>query len=118
MLLLDEARFVFEGRPRHELLFVWEATFADPALQSRDELHGTEIDGSPIHARWLPLSEARAALEELAQAFSPQELEQRAYKLYEQFRPEIPEGMKGWGAAGDLDLERIHEMAEKLKTQR
>jgi len=28
-------------------------------------------------------------------------------RLYEQFRPKIPEGKKGWGAAGQLDLDHI-----------
>ncbi len=64
------------------------------------------------------LSEVRAALEDLAQAYPPQELEQRAYRLYEQFRPEIPEGTRGWGAAGDLNLERIRDMAKNVKNQR
>ncbi len=64
------------------------------------------------------LPDVRAALEDLAQAYSPQELEQRAYALYEQFRPEIPEGTRGWGAAGDLNLDRIHEMAKKAKNTR
>lgn len=63
------------------------------------------------------LGAVRRALEGLAQAYPPQELEQRAYALYEQFRPEIPEGTRGWGAAGDLNLERIDDMAAKAKSQ-
>jgi hypothetical protein len=59
------------------------------------------------------LAEASLALQALAQAYSPQELERRAYTLYEQFRPEVPEGTRGWGAAGDLDLQRIRRLAEK-----
>jgi hypothetical protein len=59
------------------------------------------------------LAEARAALEALAQAYDPQELERRAYALYEQFRPKIPEGTRGWGAAGDLNLEHIRDLAKK-----
>ncbi len=58
------------------------------------------------------LAEARDALKALAQAYPPQELERRAYPLYEQFRPEIPEGTRGWGAAGDLNLERIRQLAK------
>ena len=57
--------------------------------------------------------EARQALETLAQAYSVQELKQHAYRLYEQFRPGIPEGRSGWGAAGELNLERIRKLAEK-----
>lgn len=59
------------------------------------------------------LSEARAALEQLAQAYPPQELERRAFALYEQFRPAVPEGVTGWGAAGELNLERIRLLAKK-----
>ncbi|OGO27870.1 MAG: hypothetical protein A2136_00435 [Chloroflexi bacterium RBG_16_54_11] len=59
------------------------------------------------------LAEVRTALEALVEAISPQELERRAYALYEQFRPEIPEGRRGWGAAGDLNLARIRKMANK-----
>jgi hypothetical protein len=39
------------------------------------------------------------------------ELAQRAYKLYEEFRPEVPAGVAGWGAAGRLDLDSIRRMA-------
>ncbi len=37
----------------------------------------------------------------------------RAYALYEQFRPEIPAGVKGWGAKGVLDLGLIDRLARK-----
>jgi hypothetical protein len=33
--------------------------------------------------------------------------------LYEQFWPEIPSGVRGWGATGDLDLGLIESMAKK-----
>ncbi len=58
------------------------------------------------------LPEARSALETLAKAYSPEELEARAYALYEQFRPPIPEGAKGWGATGELDLDYIRSLAK------
>ena len=58
------------------------------------------------------LSDVRAAMEDLAGSYKPEQLARRAYALYEQFRPEIPEGKKGWGAAGDLDLERIRSLGE------
>jgi hypothetical protein len=50
------------------------------------------------------LAETRAAMTELAGAYAPRQLAGQAYALYEAFRPEIPEGKKGWGAAGTLDL--------------
>ena len=46
-------------------------------------------------------------MEALSRAFPPEVLAVRAFSLYEQFRPKIPEGVKGWGAAGELDLETI-----------
>jgi hypothetical protein len=52
-------------------------------------------------------------MKELARAFKPRELAARAYSLYEEFRPEIPEGSKGWGAKGELDLEQIRSLAKK-----
>jgi len=56
--------------------------------------------------------EARAAMETLAKAFTPKQLERKAYDLYEKFRPEIPEGTKGWGAKGELDLDYIRSFSE------
>lgn len=58
------------------------------------------------------LPEVQAAMRALAQAYDPQELESRAYGLYEEFRPRIPEGKKGWGAAGELDLDHIRSLAK------
>jgi hypothetical protein len=49
----------------------------------------------------------RGAMETLARAFKPAALAEEAYRLYERFRPEIPEGVRGWGAKGVLDLDRI-----------
>jgi hypothetical protein len=46
------------------------------------------------------LAEVQAAMEALAQAYSPEILTAQAYARYEQFRPDIPEGQKGWGAGG------------------
>jgi len=56
--------------------------------------------------------EARSAMEELAKAYPPKQLETKAFDLYEKFRPEIPEGKKGWGAKGELDLDYIRSLAE------
>jgi hypothetical protein len=58
------------------------------------------------------LDEVRKAMEKLARAHSPRQLESRAYNLYEKFRPDIPEGTKGWGAKGELDLDYIRSLAE------
>jgi hypothetical protein len=58
------------------------------------------------------LDEARASMELLAKAFTPQELKTQAFNLYEKFRPEIPEGKKGWGVKGELDLDYIRSLAK------
>jgi hypothetical protein len=59
------------------------------------------------------LPEVKAAMEDLAAAFTPEQLGRRAYGLYEQFRPVIPAGVKGWGAKGNLDLGRIRSLARE-----
>lgn len=58
------------------------------------------------------LGEARASMETLAKAFTPEQLKAEAYSLYEKFRPEIPEGKKGWGVKGELDLDYIRSLAK------
>jgi len=57
------------------------------------------------------LTDARKAMTELANALKPDELAQLGFGLYEQFRPVIPEGVKRWGAKGELDLGRISKLA-------
>jgi len=54
---------------------------------------------------------AYEAMKALARSLKPGELATHAYHLYEQFRPAIPGGVKGWGAAGILSLARIRELA-------
>jgi hypothetical protein len=39
----------------------------------------------------------------------PDELNRVGFRLYEQFRPEVPERVKGWGAKGELDLDRVRQ---------
>jgi hypothetical protein len=60
------------------------------------------------------LPEARKAMNELADSLRPNELAENAFSLYEQFRPQIPEGVSGWGAKGELDLGRIRRMAQQI----
>lgn len=61
------------------------------------------------------LGDALPAVEEamkaLARSFPPPDLAARAYELYEAFRPEVPRGRLGWGAAGVLDLAAIEALA-------
>jgi hypothetical protein len=57
------------------------------------------------------MEDVQAAMEELAKAYKPEELAAKAYSLYERFRPDIPEGKRGWGAKGELDLDYIRSLA-------
>jgi hypothetical protein len=50
------------------------------------------------------------AMRTLASSFGTDELKEKAYHMYERFRPEIPRGKKGWGAKGDLDLDFIRAL--------
>jgi hypothetical protein len=60
----------------------------------------------------------RAAMEELARSQKPDVLEARAFTLYAQFRPQIPEGVKGWGAKGKLDCAAIRSLCSARKKER
>jgi hypothetical protein len=92
-----------------------------PAMSTAHGVHATR-NGQPIDPagvrRYLQqkfrhaLADVQAAMEALARAYSPEQLAAQAYALYEQFRPDVPEGKKGWGAAGPLDLDAIRALAE------
>jgi hypothetical protein len=58
------------------------------------------------------LDRVKAAMRDLAESLEPEELSDRAYSLYEEFRPVIPKGKRGWGAKGDLDLSLIRSLAD------
>jgi hypothetical protein len=58
------------------------------------------------------LADVQAAREALAKAYPSDQLASRAYSLYEQFRPDVPERKTGWGTAGPLDLDAIRSLAE------
>jgi hypothetical protein len=57
------------------------------------------------------LEDVSKAMLGLAKPLPPSQLAEKAYTLYEKFRPEIPPGKKGWGASGKLDLDLIRKMA-------
>ena len=91
-----------------------------PATRTDQGIRAT-ANGKPLTpesvARYLEgkfgenLPAVRSAMEALAGTFDPQRLEAIGYSLYERFRPQIPEGKRGWGAQGTLDLERIRALA-------
>ena len=76
--------------------------------------------GNPTHSKSVEaclkskfgdaLDEVTEVMLELARSLPPSELAEKAYALYEKFRPEIPPGKKGWGASGKLDFDRIRKM--------
>ena len=57
------------------------------------------------------LQSVREEMRELAKAFRPEQLARTAFRLYEKFRPVIPEDATGWGAKGKLNLDRIRSLA-------
>ncbi len=59
------------------------------------------------------LPRVREAMEQLAQAFDPDDLAEVAFSLYEQFRPKIAAGRRGWGQKGELDLDFVRSLAEQ-----
>ena len=59
------------------------------------------------------LEDVREAMRKLAQVFDPKELNENGFTLYERFRPAIPDGVRGWGAKGELDIRLILSLAQK-----
>lgn len=58
------------------------------------------------------LAEVRGTMEALAARYEPEELNRVGFRLYEQFRPEVPSDVQGWGAKGTLDLDRIRSASD------
>jgi hypothetical protein len=93
-----------------------------PAINTPDGMRAV-IKNQPIEAksvqRYLEskfgesLGAAHAAMRDLAKAYRPDELSINAFSLYEDFRPAIPNGVKGWGAKGNLDMDRIRSLASE-----
>jgi hypothetical protein len=88
-----------------------------PVLAAGDGTLRAGDDGKPASSQRVPsyvtrafgdrLGEARAAMERLAASLPPEELNRAGFRLYERFRPDVPEGAQGWGAKGELLVERI-----------
>jgi hypothetical protein len=90
-----------------------------PAVETERGLRATE-GGRPVTPtsveRYLrgkfgaALPDVRAAMRALAAAYEPARLEGVAFSLYERFRPQIPPGVRGWGAKGVLDLDLVRSL--------
>jgi len=110
------------ARKRGEEFFVEICGRQVPAINTTDGVRAV-IKNQPIEAesveRYLEgkfgesLGTVRSAMRDLARAFRPEQLSKNAFSLYEEFRPAIPEGMRGWGAKGKFDIERIRSLARE-----
>lgn len=93
-----------------------------PVVKTRDGVRAREKD----HAmdpdsveRYLAqkfgdaLADVRAAMQALARAYPPSRLDEVGFALYEAFRPGIPEGRRGWGAKGTLNLDAIRALVKE-----
>jgi hypothetical protein len=95
---------------------------AVPTRNTEDGVRATQ-QGKPIDPnaveRYLgdkfgdDLKAVRSAMGKLAKAYRPKERAGKAYSLYDEFRPAIPAGKRGWGAKGDLDLGLIARLARE-----
>jgi hypothetical protein len=108
------------ARKRGEEFFVEICGRQMPAINTTDGLRAV-IKDKPIDPksveRYLEskfgesLGTVRSAMRDLAKAFPPEQLSENEFRLYEKFRPAIPEGVTGWGAKGNLDIDRIRSLA-------
>ena len=88
-----------------------------PVMPADDGTLRAEDDGTPASAKSVQsyiarafgdrLADAWAAMDALAATLPPEELNRVGFRLYERFRPDVPEGAQGWGAKGELRVERI-----------
>jgi hypothetical protein len=120
----DEKKREAKAQPVQELVTVPMlgrlviATKTEQGVRALDK--GQPIDPQSVQ-RYLEqkfgenLTEAQAAMAALAGSLRSEKLATQAFALYEKFRPSIPAGKQGWGAAGELDLDLIHSLAEKKK---
>lgn len=49
--------FSFDGKPGHEVVFVFDAAFEDPSFYERQELTGFEGENEPFRVVWKRLSD-------------------------------------------------------------
>ncbi len=92
-----------------------------PVLPADDGTLRAEDGGKPASAKSVqnyiakvfgyPLADVKLAMETLAASLPPAELTRVGFRLYERFRPDVPDGAGGWGAKGELRIERIRGAA-------
>lgn len=64
------------------------------------------------------LEAVEEAMHSVAGSYTPDELNETAFRIYESFRPEIASGKRGWGQKGELSLARIARQAKKPQTRK
>jgi hypothetical protein len=104
-----------ELKPRRQIVHLLGRDI--PVLTAADGTLRAEDDGKPASDKSVAtyiarafgdrLGEARAAMGALAASLPLEELNRVGFRLYERFRPDVPEGAQGWGAKGELRVERI-----------
>lgn len=114
------------GGSEFEIVFVNLLDRAVPAIRTPEGVRAAE-KGKPADPesvrRYLGskfgahLGEVESAMRSLAESFPPDRLADDAYSLYERFRPKVEKGKRGWGATGELDLERISRLARRKGEQ-
>ncbi len=50
--------FTYGGLPHHEIVFVFEARFADAGVCDRGKLTAVEADGTPLDVKWVSPAES------------------------------------------------------------
>ncbi|GKV89166.1 MULTISPECIES: NUDIX hydrolase [Pectobacterium] len=60
LLGVSENIFSYNGKPGHEIVFVYEARFQDESLYQQDIIHGIETNGIPIVTRWFDIDLLRS----------------------------------------------------------
>ncbi|MBI5949189.1 MAG: NUDIX domain-containing protein [Chloroflexi bacterium] len=60
LLGTTENIYVFEDEPGHEVVFVYEADFRDPAFYAREVIDAFEDSGEPFRLVWVRLAELLA----------------------------------------------------------
>lgn len=61
LLGVMENLFTYDGRPGHEIVFVFDGALEDAAMYARDDLVGRESDGDPVPGAWISLDEVEAS---------------------------------------------------------
>ena len=61
LLEVIENLFTFRGGSRHEIVFLYEGSFATTGLYDAVEIEGRETDGRTFRALWKPLDDLRSS---------------------------------------------------------